>query len=486
MKAGPNVVQDGLKVQVDFGSKKTFDPVPTTRPLALNSSTNIINTAPSTGNVLGNASPQSPFTYYSLYDPAIGGNIDGEANADVYHKSLDSAIVTSTYANGTTANTNFGSRKITAVATGTSGVNAFADGWQSMIIGDVYYLEHTSTNQYSGFFKYVGRDPVTYNPGGIYTLQGQMITSETNIILNTPNNTALRLGDIIEVGAEYMRVEFWLNAFGSGDTWRVTRAVNGTATENHAAGDTAFVIEQTYLYKHYFEWVASHNEDQRAQRALFSPLPVNNSVNIYPAEKVSKWGYEGHCIANEYNWSAGNPSDGWVNINHNQGYDVAADPFTIEVWFRMRDLPTADYGHGTPIYGDAQGNNYAMFCYPPVGFGQKCNIGVCLDDSRYSTSHRSTKLISQMEWVQFVHLHTPFNGIQGQFEYYVNGELDTTLTTSADANGFSVPNTLTIGRDSRWLVNSRIDMAIIRHYDRKLTADEIKQNFNANRGRFGI
>jgi hypothetical protein len=483
MAVGPQVVQNGLKVQVDFMDPRTYSTELST-PIALDSTTDILNTAPTDfGRILGNASPQSSFTYYSVYRKP-NGNLDGEAGNDVYQQSSDTPIVTTTNAGGTTSDTNFGTRKITSVANGSPGVNAFANGWESMIIGNDYYLEHTST-QYSGFFKYIGRDPVIWDPGNVYELLGVLTPSDTTIFLSTPSAFALFPGDILQVNSEKIRVESWSNALGNGDVWNVTRGVEGTAITGHSQGVLADRVKSTYLYKHYFEWVASPNTFQRAQRLEFSALPVNNSVNIYPAEKVGKWGYEGYCIANEFNWSGGDPSQGWVNINHNQNYSVDTDPFTIEVWFRMRDLPTAEYGHNTPIYGSRQGSDYALFCYPKE-LTNKSSMGACYDDSRYAISHKSQYQIGQMEWVQFVHTHTPYSGIRGQFEYYVNGELDTPLTISADTSGFLVPNTLAIGRDFRNSVQSRIDMAIIRHYDRVLTPAEVKQNFNANRGRFGL
>lgn len=485
MSAGPSIVVDGLKVQVDFGAKKTYNPIPTaTVPIALDSTSNIINTAPNTGNVLGNASPISPYTYYSCSD-IISENVDGEPGLDVYHQTSDIPTVTSTNAGSTTPPTGFGTRKINSLVNGSDGINGFKNGWEVMVIGNFYYLEHPTNYQYDGFFKYVGREAVTWNPGNTFSLLGAVALSDTTIYLNTPNEFALYPGDILEVNNEKMRVESWSNALGSGDVWSVTRGVEGTAIGVHALSVTVYRRLSTYLYQHYFEWVASHNKFQRGARVDFNVLPVNNSVAIYPAEKVGKWGNEGHCIANEYNWSSGNPADGYVTINHNQNYVVSRDPFTIEIWFRMRELPVANLASNTPIYGGRIGTDYMLYCFPKE-FDGRSALAVCYDDSSFSSSHKSQYRIGEFEWVQFVHMHTPFNTNQGQFEYYINGELDTPLTNSSDVNGFSVPNIFGIGHDFRWDVQSRVDMAIIRHYNRKLTASEIRQNFNAHRGRFGL
>ena len=418
MSAGPGIVLDGLKVQVDFGNKNTFDPVPTSLPLALDSSTSIINTALNTGNVLGNASPTSAYTYYQCYDAAKAatagatGNTDRNVGSDVYAigEFIIGGLNGATYFENNTLPYGPNVIKLNWFA------DYVADG--SLVPGEIYYLRHTgrpgspANVQYDGFFQFL------------------------------------------------------------------SNAVTGTQTPEPNR-------------EYFFRWVASHNSAQRGQEISYNQAPLNDDFAIYSAIPVGKWGYEGYCIANEFGWSTNDPInstapvDGWVNIDHNQNYDVSTDPFTIEVWFRMRDLPTAEYGDGTPIYGNRQGSNYALFCYPKDA-NNKSSMGACYDDSRYNTNHKSVAQIGQMEWVQFVHCHTPYDGIRGSFRYYVNGELDTDLTISADSNGFSVPNTLAIGHDFRYLVQSRIDMAIIRHYDRVLLPAEIKKNFNANRGRFRL
>lgn len=68
---------------------------------------------------------------------------------------------------------------------------------------------------------------------------------------------------------------------------------------------------------------------------------------------------------------------------------------------------------------------------------------------------------------------------------YVNGVLDTT-TTNHTGTAYT-PTTLTIAASNNlatyWL---GCDIGIVRCYNRELTAAEVLQNYNANRGRFGI
>src|SRR6056300_216904 len=161
MAVGPNIVTNGLKVQVDFGNKNTFDPVPTSLPFALDSTTNIINTAPNTGNVLGNASPQSAFTYYQCFDAAkvvssgVTGNTDRDVNTDVY--AIGDFLISGLNSAAYTANN-------TIPPTGNVlKLNWFADyvADGTLVPGEVYYLRHTgrpdspANVQYDGFFRFL-------------------------------------------------------------------------------------------------------------------------------------------------------------------------------------------------------------------------------------------------------------------------------------------------------------------------------------------
>lgn len=185
-------------------------------------------------------------------------------------------------------------------------------------------------------------------------------------------------------------------------------------------------------------------------------------------------------------------TDDYISVSHPginaSNINNGIDTYTIEIWFRMLTLPTADFASNNPIYGSQIGTNYMILCYPET------NLGVSYDDSRFNDNHKSTKTITANEWVQFVHVGIPHVidtgalGIRnvGKLKYYVNGQLDREEFTSSDPNGYSIPNPMFVGRDTRWNVYSHMEIACIKHYDRELTADEIKQNFEATRSRYGI
>jgi hypothetical protein len=74
----------------------------------------------------------------------------------------------------------------------------------------------------------------------------------------------------------------------------------------------------------------------------------------------------------------------------------------------------------------------------------------------------------------------------GKFQFYVNGELDTEPTVSS-ADIATVATPFRLGRDTRdgtTCLNGKIGN--VKLYSKALTAEEIAQNFNATKDRFGL
>ena len=193
-------------------------------------------------------------------------------------------------------------------------------------------------------------------------------------------------------------------------------------------------------------------------------------------------------------------SDGYFTFNGTDEYttqsslpsiNTSTDSYSIELWFKFITLPTGDIqdglGNGGPIYGERYGTNYQLFAYGASS--GLSNLGVCYDDSRYNSSHRSNASISAGEWVQFVHIGTPMGDgtPRGKFTYYINGVLDTAATISSDSNGYSIPTTFHIAHDARYSTEfSNLSIAALRRYNYALTADQVAINYNALKSRFGL
>ena len=164
--------------------------------------------------------------------------------------------------------------------------------------------------------------------------------------------------------------------------------------------------------------------------------------------------------------------------------NLSTDSLTIELWFKSNQLPTGFIDDTSPasnaaLYGHRYGSDIQMFIYPESS-GQS-NLGVCYDDSRGNSNHRTNASIEVNEWVQFVWVARP----SYQILYYVNGQLDKGPFTSADT-GVSFPTNFSIARDNRYGPYSNIDMGIVRRYNRELSSTEIAHNYNVTKGRFGL
>tara|TARA_A100001388_G_scaffold74975_1_gene53285 strand:+ start:386 stop:1102 length:717 start_codon:yes stop_codon:yes gene_type:complete len=158
--------------------------------------------------------------------------------------------------------------------------------------------------------------------------------------------------------------------------------------------------------------------------------------------------------------------------------------FTFEVWFKMRTLPTASYNANGHIWGGENGNDVVLYVNPASSGESKLNL--IYDDSRYvtGTGHFTDGTITANTWVQWT--------CQGResddtIAHYLNGKLDRTFngvrpgqeSRNRHADGM-------IAYDSRYNYYSELDCAVIKEYHRLLTADEVKQNFEALKGRFGL
>lgn len=89
--------------------------------------------------------------------------------------------------------------------------------------------------------------------------------------------------------------------------------------------------------------------------------------------------------------------------------------------------------------------------------------------------------ISHNNNLGWTHLVGAYDGTQGNL--YVNGELVDTSPEAPDGATFDSNVTIRIGAPTE---PGSYKIGFVRLYDRALTADEVRQNFNATRARFGM
>ena len=156
--------------------------------------------------------------------------------------------------------------------------------------------------------------------------------------------------------------------------------------------------------------------------------------------------------------------------------------FSFELWFKMRTLPTAEYGANGHIWGGENGNDLVMYLNPASN-GVSRGIMV-YDDTRYNTSMMTTGGFTANTWAQWV---ITGNGTDNTVTHYINGELDRGPTDILPTTQYVKPwGGTRLAYDSRWGTYSSLDLSAIRQYTRELSASEVLLNYNALKSRFGL
>lgn len=173
------------------------------------------------------------------------------------------------------------------------------------------------------------------------------------------------------------------------------------------------------------------------------------------------------------------------------GDNLTDIPFTISTWV----YPTALASSRTwqlILKIRSSGSNYG------IKFGKD-------SDNRFTFGFwRSDTLADRLPWSSnhflittnlWYHLTVTYNGqgggTAGNIKFYLNGNLGTTLSTGYTLSLQNAENTIRIagrsrdtGSDESWYYTGRVP--IVKIYDRELDVNEIKQDFNYTRWRYGI
>lgn len=147
---------------------------------------------------------------------------------------------------------------------------------------------------------------------------------------------------------------------------------------------------------------------------------------------------------------------------------------TVEIWFRFISYPTTS--NGNTIWGDQSGTTGTMVTFA-ISSGQEGKIAWRWDDSQQLASQKTMAL---GEWAQVVILLEGYDAT-----YYINGALDTPRFTSTDL-AVAGNTRWSIAKDNRRGTFLNIEAGVARQYSRVLTSEDISNNFNALRGRYGI
>ena len=155
------------------------------------------------------------------------------------------------------------------------------------------------------------------------------------------------------------------------------------------------------------------------------------------------------------------------NFNSGNGYN-----FTFEIMFKMRELPTAAYGSNGHIWGGENGNDLVLYLAPNEGEGSRGNM--VFDDARYHENHYTNTRFQENVWYHWVVVG---NGTNNTLTHYVNGVLDRE-NSSITASQINRPwGGTRLAYDARWNTYSKLDINLIRQYDKILSAEEVTKNY---------
>jgi len=174
-------------------------------------------------------------------------------------------------------------------------------------------------------------------------------------------------------------------------------------------------------------------------------------------------------------------SDGYISFDGTNDYapftseysfTTGDNDYTFEVLFKMRTLPTSQYGANGHIWGGENGNDVVMYLNPASG-GVSRGIMVH-DDSRYDTGHMTTEGFEADTWAHWVAVGDSTNNT---ITHYINGKLDREDGPMVSSQIDRTWGGTRFAYDARWGTYSTLDLAIARQYNRQLTAEEVAQNF---------
>jgi hypothetical protein len=158
-------------------------------------------------------------------------------------------------------------------------------------------------------------------------------------------------------------------------------------------------------------------------------------------------------------------------------------PYSMCCWFRSND--TSDTRRTFFAFGNTGDDNYFIL----IGLtrytidGPYVRFGVRSGNGAVTSNGQGTINVQDGKWHEAILVATAKN----DFKFYTDGILDVTDTTDLLDNTFTM-NTQAIGRLERSSPEQYYigNVAIARFYNRALSAEEIRQNYKATKGRFEV
>jgi hypothetical protein len=161
---------------------------------------------------------------------------------------------------------------------------------------------------------------------------------------------------------------------------------------------------------------------------------------------------------------------------------VNVSDISLEVWVNWSSFSTDVFRHAVVSNAEEDTSGYMLHEATIIPYNRVIFFATVSDGTRNSVT--SLSLFSADIWY---HIIATYDGTNPT-ALYVNGRFDNSASVSKGGNieptttaPFLISSTYT---NESNLINGKV--ATVRVYNRVLSIDEIRQNFNATRGRFGV
>lgn len=197
-----------------------------------------------------------------------------------------------------------------------------------------------------------------------------------------------------------------------------------------------------------------------------SPTFSNSNGGIFTLNGLNQ------RIALQAQSSSTSPLSGYGSFT---GGDNSA--FSLEVWIKSRQIAGSNTFDAPAIIGWNDGGIWAnLNLYN--GYVYYVHY-----DNAWINNIKSTTLVSNNVWHHVVYVNNTNKTGVLYIDSVNEANGSSTLSPLSGTTYYFVPAYLGSGYSDKWLNAS---IAAVRFYDKSLSATEVRQNFNATRGRFGI
>ena len=286
---------------------------------------------------------------------------------------------------------------------------------------------------------------------------------------------------------------FHARAFSTGGSHNATGNGIGTLLYSKVVGGLTWEFRYQTIttpsdYSGDFDWYMGYGTQNTAGYRYYTGLKVEEG-SFPSALDLSRNGNEGKVKGATFN------SDGYFDfdgtnddvIDTGTSFLKTNDNVTLEAFFN-HDSNSGSFFFLYEGEGDGFGGNVEFHLYASSGYLQSFFV-TSSGDFSLGGSGVSAAAITAGEWNHAAVTYSNLSTASGaSSKLYLNGvEIDSGSGATLDLASMPTSNLL-IGRPYSTSLGRRYDgqVAAVKVYNRTLSASEIKQNFNALRGRFGI